>query len=293
MAYKKVKNLKPVQTKASGIEEVRKAGKESVKNIVKNIEAQSTKVPRQERARTVGAVQAKLDAEKAAREKLSKKATTQQPKGDKGKTPKMEKLSTRRREAERKRIENQKKPKKGQIELPPRKIAFEIVEVSDNEAPSGAPEHHGAHAPGKNKTKTETVAKVVKQEAHKPKAPPPSKPQTNTWKPAEKRKNGPEKYPTDTPRVKPSLDPNTHKSESPQKVVLPKAKEREKNLISLGPRTQENAKAYDNTKKNLKKLISHQNSQIAYAKGRNKGGGPDQNSHRMAKRLNQHNNSYK
>ena len=70
MAYKKVKNLKPAQTKASGIEEARKAGKESVEKIVKNIEAQSTKVPRQERARTVGAAQAKLDAEKAVREKL-------------------------------------------------------------------------------------------------------------------------------------------------------------------------------------------------------------------------------
>ena len=116
MAYKKVKNLKPAQTKASGIEEARKAGKESVEKIVKNIEAQSTKVPRQERARTVGAAQAKLDAEKAVREKLSKKATTRQPKGDKGKTPKKEQLSTRRREAERKRIENQKRPKKGQIE---------------------------------------------------------------------------------------------------------------------------------------------------------------------------------
>ena len=53
--------------------------------------------------------------------------------------------------------------------------------------------------------------------------------------------------------------------------------------------TEENTKAYDITKKNLKRLISHQKSQIAYAKGRNKGGGPDQNSHRMAERLNSHN----
>ena len=58
MTHKKVRKLKPVQTKASGIEEARKAEKESVEKIVKNIEAQSTKVSRQ-----------------------SKKATTQQPKG--------------------------------------------------------------------------------------------------------------------------------------------------------------------------------------------------------------------
>ena len=267
MTHKRVKKLKSVLTKASGIEEARKAGKESVEKIVKNIEAQSTKVSRQ-----------------------PNKATTQQPKGDKGKTPKKEKVLTRRQEAERKRIENQKRPKKDQIELPPRKIAFEIVEVSDDEAPLGVPGHHGAHASGQNKTKTETVAKVVKQGAHKPKAPPPSKPQTKTQKPTEKRKNGPEKYATDTPpRVKPSLNSDTHERESPQKVILPNAKEREKNIISLGPRTKENAEAYDNTKKNLKKLISHQKSQIAYAKGRNNGGGPDRNSHRMAERLNQHN----
>ena len=116
------------------------------------------------------------------------------PKGDKGKSPKKEQVLTRRQEAERKRIENQKRPKKDEIELPPRKIAFEIGEVSDDEAqttnPLGVPGHHGAHAPRKNKTKTETVAKVVKQGAHKPKASPPSKPQMNTQKPTEKKKKG-------------------------------------------------------------------------------------------------------
>ena len=38
-----------------------------------------------------------------------------------------------------KRIENQKKPKKDEIPLPPRKVDFELVEVSDDEDLQGGP----------------------------------------------------------------------------------------------------------------------------------------------------------
>ena len=58
-------------------------------------------------------------------------------------------------------MENLKKPKKGQTELPPRKIAIEIVEVSDDDAQSGPREHHDAHAPNK----TDSTANRTKKKA--------------------------------------------------------------------------------------------------------------------------------
>ena len=136
-------------------------------------------------------------------------------------------------------MENQNKPKKNSIDLPNRKVDIEIVDVSDDEVksttPPGAPGHHGAHGHRENKTKS--VSKDVKQGTHKPKATTSREPQANTQKPTA----------TKPPRGKPPVNP-----ESPEKVVLPKAKERERNIICLGPRTEENAKAYDITKKNLK-----------------------------------------
>ena len=65
----------------------------------------------------------------------------------------------------------------------------------------------------------------------------------------------------------------------------------ERKIVSLGSRTEENKDTFDLTRKHLKRLIAHQNSQTTYAKGRKSpGGGPDQNAHRMAERLNTHMN---
>ena len=93
-------------------------------------------------------------------------------KGDKGKTQKKEPPLTRKQEREKKRLENQNKPKKNSIDLPNRKVDIEIVDVSDDEVksttPPGAPGHHGAHGHRENKTKS--VSKDVKQGTHKPKA---------------------------------------------------------------------------------------------------------------------------
>ena len=80
---------------------------------------------------------------------------------------------------------------------------------------------------------------------------------------------------------------NPQPNQKTPEVVLPTVRAKEKKIISLGPRTEENTKSYDITRKNLRRLISHQNNQTTYAKVRKSpGGGPDQNAHRMAERLN-------
>ena len=131
----------------TNISEVRRAGRESIEKVVKKIEEQKPeKASGQDKARTLGSIQAKIATERTAREKHTSKSTAQKPSKDEEKT---EKPATRRREADERKMENRKKPKKGQTELPPRKIAIEIVDVSDDDAQSGSRGHHDAHAPNK------------------------------------------------------------------------------------------------------------------------------------------------
>ena len=77
-------------------------------------------------------------------------------------------------------------------------------------------------------------------------------------------------------------------TETPQKVELPVVRAKDKKIVCLGPRTEENEGAYDITRSNLKRLIAYRNGQTAYAKGKSGGGGPDQNAHRISERLNTH-----
>ena len=131
----------------TNISEVRRAGRELIEKVVKKIEEQKPeKASGQDKARTLGSIQAKIATERTAREKHTSKSTAQKPSKDEEKT---EKPATRRREADERKMENRKKPKKGQTELPPRKIAIEIVDVSDDDAQSGSRGHHDAHAPNK------------------------------------------------------------------------------------------------------------------------------------------------
>ena len=251
----------------TNISEVRKAGRESIEKVVKRIEDQRLdKAPRQDKARTLGSIQAKIGTGRAAREKLTSKTTAQKPSKDEENPRKTDQPATRRREADKRRMENLKKPKKGQTELPPRKIAIEIVEVSDDDAQSGPRGHHDGHAPNK----TDSTANTTKQKAPR---------NANTRKQTDKRKIEPRNSPTPKPNKK-----------TPE-VDQPTVRAVERKIVSLGPRTEENKIPYDITRKHLRRLISHQNNQTTYAKGRKSpGGGPDQNAHRMAERLNTHMN---
>ena len=230
------------------ISEVRRAGRESIDKVVKKIEEQkpekSEKASGQNKARTVGSIKAKIATERMAREKHMSKPTVKKPSKAEEKT---EKPVTRRREAEERKVENRKKPKKGQTELPPRKIAIEIVP-----------------------NKADPTANRTKQKAPR---------NVNNRVQTDKRKTEPRNPPTPKPKQKiPEDDQQTVRAV-------------ERKIVSLGPRTEENKDTFDLTRKHLKRLIAHQNSQTTYAKGRKSpGGGPDQNAHRMAERLNTHMN---
>ena len=144
----------------TNISEVRKAGRESIEKVVKRIEDQRLdKAPRQDKARTLGSIQAKIGTGRAAREKLTSKTTAQKPSKDEENPRKTDQPATRRQEADKRRMENQKKQKKGPTELPPRKIAIEIVDVSDNDAQSGSRRHHDAQ------NKADSPANSTKQNA--------------------------------------------------------------------------------------------------------------------------------
>ena len=162
-----------------------------------------------------------------------------------------EKPVTRKQESDIKKEENKKKPKKGQAELTQRKIAIEIVDVSDDDDAQS-----DSHGPNRASTSRKVAGK------------------TQTL--ADKNKSDPSKQ------------PNQGVPEDDQQTV--RAVERK--IVCLGPRSSIPEKykgTFDQTRKHLKRLIDHQNYQFEFAKGRKSPwGGPDQNAHRMAERLNEH-----
>ena len=165
------------------------------------------------------------------------------PKIEKEESPKKDKALTRKQKADNKKLENMNVPKKNTIEHRKRIVDIEIIELSDDETKKSVPEHHGAQT---------TVTKNVKQDTHKRRASQSSKPQTSTQKPTVKCPANPPQ------RIKRPVD-----TESPQKVNLPVVRAKDKKIINLCPRSEENAKAYDITRSNLKRLITHRNSQTA------------------------------
>ena len=227
----------------TNISEVRRAGRESIEKVVKKIEEQKPeKASGQDKARTLGSIQAKIATERTAREKHTSKSTVQKPSKDE---EKMEKPATRRREADQRKMENRKKPKKGQTELPPRKIAIEIVDVSDDDAQSGSRGHHDAHAPNK----ADSTANRTKQKAPR---------NANNRVQTDKRKTEPRNSPTPKPSQK--------APEDDQQTV--RAVERK--IVSLGPRTEENKKTYDITRKHPSKQPNYLRKGSEIPRGRSR-----------------------
>ena len=135
-----------------------------------------------------------------------------------------EKPVTRKQESEIKREDNNKKPKKGQTELPQRKIAFEIVELSGDDDDAAKPDPKSS-----NRTPTNGKGTGIKSD--------------------------------------PSKISNQGAPEDDQQT----AKAEVRKIECLGPRSalpEKYKSTFDKTRKNLKRLIDHQNYQFEFAKGR-------------------------